>query len=628
MNSRLMFFPAPFPGEILFSIASRYHVLSGNCNCKRTLIDLFGAATMIPATGLPSHIGGLNDRIPGPAISELEIIERHTLFPYYRPFLRPGVTDASLREMIGDDARGLKIRIGIVTNSVPDTKRLRYCPECLKDDLEKYGQPFWHSCHQLPAVTVCRNHGCFLKDRCVRCEDLAAGRQELYLPVLKCPRGHCMISEVAYPSGSIARHHQCFAEISNELLVSGLPNLELETLRGVYQRVLIEKEYASDGGRVNQLRLHASVGERYPAEFLAALNSTLSQDAGDWLAAIVRKQRKFIHPVRHLLMIGFLFGSLDAFREQLGSYASASQSAIATVTAKATDNEVDWVRLLVDRGLSLRKVAESLGITVTTLRIRAERVGIDVKRRRKKSWIDEDQILRDLLKEKSLNKIARRHKVSRSYVFRVLRSHPDEQHRREVWIRGVEQKERRLKLLAELKMPGITRKELRSRVPAVFMWLYRHDRSWLDQQLAKCPEIRPASTSFKRIDWRKRDAETSEQVTSIVADLIAHPEKPVRVTLGAIGRRMENPALLDKNLSKLPRTKGVIDRLVESVEAFQARRIRIVAKVLARGGRPVVDWRIRRLAGLKKKVSPKVEKVIAAVIQRYQRLGLKKFSAA
>ncbi|MBR4577588.1 MAG: TniQ family protein [Clostridia bacterium] len=37
-------------------------------------------------------------------------------------------------------------------------KYLRYCPECVKEDRETYGETYWHMIPQLPGVTVCPVH--------------------------------------------------------------------------------------------------------------------------------------------------------------------------------------------------------------------------------------------------------------------------------------------------------------------------------------------------------------------------------------------------------------------------------------------------------------------------------------
>lgn len=41
---------------------------------------------------------------------------------------------------------------------------IRFCPECAKEDREKYGETFWHRAHQIQRIRVCPKHRCFLEN--------------------------------------------------------------------------------------------------------------------------------------------------------------------------------------------------------------------------------------------------------------------------------------------------------------------------------------------------------------------------------------------------------------------------------------------------------------------------------
>lgn len=41
-------------------------------------------------------------------------------------------------------------------------RKLRFCPECLREDLSKYGYLYYRRSHHMPDVTVCHAHGCTL----------------------------------------------------------------------------------------------------------------------------------------------------------------------------------------------------------------------------------------------------------------------------------------------------------------------------------------------------------------------------------------------------------------------------------------------------------------------------------
>ena len=45
-----------------------------------------------------------------------------------------------------------------------ESRFIRYCPECAKEDREKYGETYWHREHQIQKIRVCPKHRCFLED--------------------------------------------------------------------------------------------------------------------------------------------------------------------------------------------------------------------------------------------------------------------------------------------------------------------------------------------------------------------------------------------------------------------------------------------------------------------------------
>lgn len=49
----------------------------------------------------------------------------------------------------------------VIARSMP---KLKYCPDCIKADQKRYGESYWHREHQIPYMSICRKHGCRLKE--------------------------------------------------------------------------------------------------------------------------------------------------------------------------------------------------------------------------------------------------------------------------------------------------------------------------------------------------------------------------------------------------------------------------------------------------------------------------------
>src|SRR5690606_33405431 len=72
---------------------------------------------------------------------------------------------------------------------------IRYCPECIKNDYQKYGEVYLHRQHQLSFITCCPEHGSKLITDCPGCnEKLSSAKDGKLLTSIECDCG-CDLSE-------------------------------------------------------------------------------------------------------------------------------------------------------------------------------------------------------------------------------------------------------------------------------------------------------------------------------------------------------------------------------------------------------------------------------------------------
>ncbi|MHC2209855.1 MULTISPECIES: TniQ family protein [unclassified Paenibacillus] len=161
----LLFFPTPYPDELLYSIIGRLKKWSGEPNHRNMLQHIFGDKHITASVDLPTKIGGLVERLPITSqITVEQLIMEHTLFPFYSAFLPPGQADAVYRSMVEGIGNEVYSRLGIMGSSIRRNKRIRFCRECLIQDLKTYGERYWHRMHQIPGLDVCVEHGTILLD--------------------------------------------------------------------------------------------------------------------------------------------------------------------------------------------------------------------------------------------------------------------------------------------------------------------------------------------------------------------------------------------------------------------------------------------------------------------------------
>ncbi len=164
MRTMVRAFPDLLHDELLYSACARYSDRV-RYPSKFTLInELFGTHASNAVVDVPGHLNYFVHALsPAHNLTVDYVIDDHTLFPFYAPFLRTGDAELVRAEMTADDGRNLQMRAGVVVNRFPPPRMLRFCPFCLDHDKQYFGEGYWHRAHQLPGIVVCPRHGCLLE---------------------------------------------------------------------------------------------------------------------------------------------------------------------------------------------------------------------------------------------------------------------------------------------------------------------------------------------------------------------------------------------------------------------------------------------------------------------------------
>ncbi|MBW8363381.1 MAG: TnsD family transposase [Rhizobium sp.] len=151
----MLYLPQPYPDEIVGSLLVRA--------CRHT---------GLPFKRLVQYLAGVRGRsyasfLLTPFIDQLgreagvdpdELILGHTVFPYVTAFMTAEAA-GRLRALLLSDRSEIRTNLAPYTQSVTQGLAFRrICPQCAIEDLEKYGESYWHREHLLPAVYICRFH--------------------------------------------------------------------------------------------------------------------------------------------------------------------------------------------------------------------------------------------------------------------------------------------------------------------------------------------------------------------------------------------------------------------------------------------------------------------------------------
>nr|WP_274377377.1 TnsD family transposase [Desulforamulus aeronauticus] len=634
LKSSLGFFPTPYPDEILYSVFARYHIRSGNTSPKATLRDLFGNTNATAILDLPCNIENLISNMPACwNYGADELIYKHSLYPFYSPFLPEERATRLLLLMMGSYGGSAHAMTGILASTVVTPRYLRFCPSCLTEDKSSYGELYWHRLHQVPGVIVCPHHGHFLLDSSVSVH--GQNKHEF----ISSSKENCQNYNVrtCFDKNVFPKFIDLALDIRQLLNMKGV-NIETANLKELYLSKLKDRGLATSTGRVYQEDLAKEFVSFYGIEFLRTVYSPVKyHDPNCWLAAIVRKHRKSFHPIRHLLMIKFLGGSikwLKGFEFRLNPFGLGPWPCLNAAARHYLEPMVSEIALshCADTKRPVGTFTCSCGF-VYSRRGPDQRPEDRHKIGRIKAFgIVWEQRLKELVEQEklSLREVARRLKVDPMTVKKYagilgLTYHwktKTTESLNPVRITKNDQEDKRDKYRKdwyELRRHHnqASKTELRKLAPRTYIWLYRHDKEWLNQN---SPYFRANKQENMRVNWLERDKEVLLKVKKAVSRIKVLDDKPVRISISRIGKLSGTLSLLEKHLDKMPLTKEFLKNNYDTTEEYQIRRIKWAVRKINLAGEQPKAWKVSRMSGLRPEFSHKlrsdIEQSIDVCIKR------------
>lgn len=607
--------PDLLPDELLYSWMARVAAHNAMGAPRDVLERLFGYRTLVPSVDLPKRLLAMAHQLGGwlPFASLDELLEAATLLPYHRPFLTEATCSRVRQILLHGDGKGLKTLMGRVANRFGAHPALRSCPGCLADSWSRYGSVYWMRRHQLPGVNCCAIHGTLLQ--CVPLH-IRAHRQRLLLPIATPGKQRANQADM----GQLR-----FAKLSQDLVEAALPAIDPFRRATTYRDATLAQGYGNRRGRVEFPRLAGALrrhfddfdGFDHQARLLATTAHPLA-----WLRPLFERPQQSLHPICHLLLIEFLFGSVAAFQADCGARGLTpdapslnepllAQAAEAPGLAVSTEPDasssmlaLDHEDLLRDPSLSCREVAARVGKSVTTVVAWRRARAIPIRERRKALHPTViDLVLKAVGSLRSLQAVATRTGVSLSSVYRILKQYPSTPRPSHDAASITQRTLRRARWTAALRACGKENSgqvtAARARAGADYAWLYRHDRAWL-ASTSSCVAhpSKHRNDRLARVDWVRRDSDLCQQLQQLIG-MLRDEVPPQRVTKTRLLRPL-GETMVRRNLGQLPKLSALLVAAVESAQDFGMRRVDHAVALLVRDGNKPQLWRIQRLAGLRR----------------------------
>jgi len=567
----LAHFPSLYEDELLYSGIARYHLRSGNRTQRQTIEDLFGERLVCATADLPSHLGRLASRLEKQYTVD-QLIRYHTLFPYYSFYLHAEKYAQTKLLMVEETEFGvIHASLGLLAGQIKSPTHLKYCLLCYQEESARL-EPYWHRSHQLPGVVICEKHKIPLLQSTV----IYSTRDHKF--------AYISISHINESSGlsfkidpSWVSHLQFLAEKSAALLKlpsnHNAPN---------YRNALYKKGYLTAENRIRHKKLINDFRDFYTEQLLDILQCDIDAEGTDtWLHKLVRGYGEIVQPLRHLLLCRFLGESIERMKLS-GHYRPFGQGPWPCLNKAAVhfgNNVVEECKIT-----RCSKTGLPVG-TFTCL------CGFVYSRRGPDTGKDD------------------RLKIGRIKTFG------------EVWISQLnELNQTNISLREKADILGVDPNTVKRQTEllkaASNMECNVYHRDAVVESLRKNKLYK--GHAAPRIDWGKRDELLYREVKSAMQKLQALDE-PLRITVSSIARAITTSRLsnkiLKKSLDKLPATKELIQRSIETTEEYQIRRLLWAAEKIEGTGM-ATGWRILKLAGLNFPLRPPVQEKFKELLDR------------
>lgn len=504
--------PMWLPDETFYSLASRYHAISGNRLHADTNLALFGMRRGGSQHDFPTHLDQFAQRTEGRLGTAATIASARTILPFYLP-PRP-LTDAvaAVEALTGQPRGMLKYRLGILTSRFRANHPLKACPACMDADAAEHGVAYWHRPHQFPGVWVCHEHGMLLREATLK--STGVQRFGWVLPTAAFLRPIAIAGAIS--EATIADLSR-FAQLVNHWCQLPPGTIEVAALGVAYREAVAARARHGDRRSAADDYCNA-IAELRRAPEMAALPATQPEalhQVNRWLFA----PQGNTHPLRHLSFIFWLFPDWQSFWSDYTRRSVSLDS--AAVAAPATDprRAVVLERLLA--GSSATAAAVAAGVDTGTAIAWAARQGISTSRRPKTLTADKfNALVADLKAGTGKAEAATRQCVSLQSVTRLLRSEVGLQAAwREACISKARDRARSTwhQTLKDFGAEGVA--AARRHASAEYAWLYRNDRAWLTASYAGAGSAR--SRTMPRLDWDSRDALLASGVRRAAVQLAA-----------------------------------------------------------------------------------------------------------
>ena len=568
----------PYPDELLYSVVARYLANMMSRHTARIIRTIFGGNNRECSVFLPIGLSIVADRTwPIWTMNGRDIANELTMYPYYVAFLSADLKEKIMDALLSRNWSKIFPHLG---RYIPKT--LKFCPRCRAADLLEYNETYWRRSHQMKGIVVCPEHGEELAETMIPRDCKGANFLEATEATSIGVKPNLLLTDKERDLAlSIARRCQ-------KVLKGQIEPQWSDVSPTLYRSIAMEKGlYSTPKGDMS--RLIKTFEEMYSTNLLAATGLALPSHS-TWLREIFNSHGSdTFQPVVHVIIQDFL-SEAPEFKPDSASFGAGPWKCPNPFSDHNDPLPIKAVKVKRIRGTG-KLIARArcccgyyFSFTTTTpvnksipVVYKVDQYGPTWQKEIKRmldAGINPKTISETLnITLSDLNFIMGR---SRSQIFlKTLRMQWSD-------------------LLKHTEHHSII--EARELNPYLYKKLKRNDPCFVYISLGSTGRERNYSSSDY---WVELDNSLSVQLKEAVLSILAIAP-PVWVTATAIIKRCNASNQFKFHRERLPKSEQVLQKMSESVEAFQKRRLSYVAEKAKEQGISLKLNQLLRNAGIRR----------------------------
>ncbi|WP_184461831.1 TnsD family Tn7-like transposition protein [Zhongshania antarctica] len=519
--------PQLLPNESVAGFVERYHWLSCNTSKRATLRTLFDAPIRTVHPFTPFRIAQFGRYI---GVSKAELLHNHTAYPLFAYFT-DGDTRKRMEQRLLNSPRANSTAVGGLIHTPEIAAKPFYCGQCISNDISKYGINRRLVIHQLPGFTACAEHALQLQHLDDKQEHPSPG----------------LTSDIT------------ISKLAEDLIRITRARGWLDDVQQRYWWKLQTMQMATSGQHIRYHAIEEAFYHYWRQEKSSELVGLLSETLRLLPQILHGSTSRLRHPIKHLLISGWLFdGDLEAIYE---ISPPAARKRPKRSKSDNLDSTATALRML-SSGLSRRRIAHATQLSPAMIIKIANEHGLPVSRRPKfLTATDRKNILSLAQKNDSLEEISAKLGLHEATICKIIEETPQLVANRKAARFAARQLHHRTALSNYFGVyPQGTKTEVRAACYRSWMWLYRHDKKWLESTLPK---------SKKKGRTRRDRSNRDEQLTLTIDAILAKVKRPL--TLTDLRRQAELHDRIYDELNELPQTRARLKKAIDDGEIDMTR---------------------------------------------------------